>query len=252
MQISHVLTSLTISPQQSGATEIALLNHIHALPSLRNNPRAICAAIDAYGATLPDPRCLMTLGADKSRFVTSLFSSSATASSPPAVFLEFGSYVGYSALALGGALRDLSPGRRVRFITFEKTPVMAAITSSLVELAGLKDVVEVHVGAAGESLRRLVAEGSLRKGEVDFMLLDHWKDFYILDLQACEELGVLRKGSVVLADNIVTPGVPEYLAYVRRGVAERSEERWRYETETADFRMPYGGPEDKIAISTVV
>ncbi|ODQ71408.1 hypothetical protein LIPSTDRAFT_73059 [Lipomyces starkeyi NRRL Y-11557] len=53
----------------------------------------------------------------------------------------------------------------------------AAITSSFVELAGLKDVVDVHVGPAAESVRRLFEEGDLTKQSVEFILLDHWKNF---------------------------------------------------------------------------
>ncbi|EKG16872.1 O-methyltransferase family 3 [Macrophomina phaseolina MS6] len=224
--------------------EIQLLNHIHENPSidsLRGNPQAIADAIDKYAGNLDDARWLMTLGPDKSNFIKSVFARASP--SPPKVFLEFGTYIGYSAIVLGAALRDLNLDQGIRYITFEKTPIMAAIASSLIELAGLKDVVEVHVGSAADSLRRLVAEGKLKKMDVDAVLLDHWKDFYISDLQACEELGLLRKGSIVLADNVKFPGVPEYLEYVKKGVAEKSADGFRYSTQTADFQFPFDGPE---------
>lgn len=235
---------LTYLTKREASNEIQLLNHIHEHPSiekLRGSPQAIGAVIDEYAETLHDARWLMTLGADKSSFITSVLSKASPG--PPKVFLEFGTYIGYSAIVLGAALRDINAEQHFRYITFEKTPIMAAIASSLIELAGLKDIVEVHIGSAGDSLRRLVDEGKLKRGEVDCMLLDHWKDFYIPDLQACEELGLLRIGSIVLADNVKFPGVPEYLAYVRKGVAEKSAERFRYETQTADFRLARNGPE---------
>ena len=178
----------------------------------------------------------MALGPEKRDHIINLFADSAGLSADgPKVFLEFGSYIGYSAIALGAAWRDLNSGQKVSYFTFEKSPFMAAITSSFVELAGLKDVVHVHVGPASESIVRLVAEGKLEKGSVDYILLDHWKELYIPDLQLCEELSLLRKGSVIFADNILLPGAPEYLAYVERGVAEKSKEGLRYETKTADF-----------------
>lgn len=183
----------------------------------------------------------MTIGPKKRDYIINLFASAAGLSgNGPKVFLEFGAYVGYSAIALGAALRDLNPGQKVGYFSFEKNPLMAATTSSFVELAGLKDVVHVHVGPASESVIRLVAEGKLEKGSIDFMLLDHWKDVYISDLQLCEERGLLRKGSVVLADNVLFPGVPKYLAYVQKGTAEKSAEGFRYETKTEDFMLTIG------------
>lgn len=183
----------------------------------------------------------MTLGPEKRDHIINLFADAAGLSADgPKVFLEFGSYIGYSAVALGAAWRDLNSGQKVSYFTFEKSPLLAAVTSSFVELAGLKDVVHVHVGPAFESIVRLVAEGKLEKGSVDYILLDHWKDLYIPDLQLCEELSLLRKGSVVLVDNILTPGAPEYLAYVKKEVAEKSKEGFGYETKMADFIMKSG------------
>lgn len=196
----------------------------------------------------------MTLGPEKRDHIIKLFAAAAGPDSADGhkVFLEFGAYVGYSAIALGAALRDLNPGQKVSYFSFESNPLMAAITSSFVELAGLKDVVHVHVGPASESLVRLVAEGKLEKGSIDFMMLDHWEDVYISDLQLCEEHGLLRKGSVVLADNVLFPGAPEYLAYVKKGKAEKSAEGFRYETKTEDFVLKIGTPVSYFPLHLIV
>jgi predicted O-methyltransferase YrrM len=37
---------------------------------------------------------------------------------------------------------------------------------------------------------------------------------YATDLKRLEQLGLVRKGTVVLADNVVFPGAPELLAYL--------------------------------------
>ncbi|EUC44410.1 hypothetical protein COCMIDRAFT_37769 [Bipolaris oryzae ATCC 44560] len=222
-----------------GAEELALLKYVYSHPDLeqiRGNPDAVCNAIDDFAATIP--RGLMTIGAEKREFITKLLT---TAEPAPTLFLEFGSYVGYSAICLASAMvARAGPGQRVRY------PVAA----SLADLAGLRDIVTIYVGSASESLARLVKEGKVSKSTVDFMLLDHWKDFYISDLQLCEKLSLLKPGSVVLADNIVFPGAPEYLAYVQAGKAEASPDGFSYTTKTADFILPFGGP-DQLAISTV-
>lgn len=75
---------------------------------------------------------------------------------------------------------------------------------------------------------------------LDLVFLDHWKDQYLPDTKLIEaslsrcfptdyldfpamtrasfpfqECGLLRKGSVLLADNVIFPGAPQYLEYVR-------------------------------------
>ena len=137
----------------------------------------------------------------------------------PKVIVELGSYVGYTAVALGGMLKDLHPQevamKSEKLYSMELDPRWGAITSSFVELAGLKGIVDVVIGPAESSLRRLVAEGILKKGTVDVLLLDHWEKEYVSALKVCEELGLLRKGSIIFADNVITPGAPDYLEYVR-------------------------------------
>ena len=186
------------------------------------------------------PKGLMTIGPDKRDYIIKhVFAAQKPG---PKVFVELGGYVGYSAIALASALVEHNSPHQIKYFSLEKNPLMAAVTSSFVELAGLKDVIQVCVGPAEASIKRLAAKGALQKEKVDFMLLDHWKDFYISDLQLCEELGLLHEGTVVMGDNIVFPGAPEYLAYVQQGRAERSSGGLKYRTKTEDFMLPFGGP----------
>ena len=101
----------------------------------------------------------------------------------------------------------------------ERNPEFAAVSASLVELAGLGDVVKVVVGPSGEGLRRLKEEMGVER--VGLMFLDHYKPAYTEDLKLCEELGLVGVGSVLAADNVVTPGNPPYLEYVRSSMAEK-------------------------------
>ncbi len=64
------------------------------------------------------------------------------------------------------------------------------------------------------------------RGPFDLVFLDHWKAFYKRDLIAIEAHGLLRPGSLVVADNvgaIFEPG--EYLGYVRGSADYESEHR---------------------------
>lgn len=126
------------------------------------------------------------------------------------VQVELGGYIGYSTILFGAALQ--SAGGR-RYISLERNPEFAAVASSLVDLAGLAAVVQVVVGPSADSLRRLHSHGHLDR--VDLLFLDHYKPAYLTDLQLCEQLGLIRPGVVLAADNVIKPGNPPYLEYVR-------------------------------------
>lgn len=58
------------------------------------------------------------------------------------------------------------------------------------------------------------SSGHMRK-PFDFVLLDHHKDCYLLDAQLLSRTGALANGAVLFADNVIFPGAPEYLKWVR-------------------------------------
>ena len=127
-----------------------------------------------------------------------------------------GGYVGYSCILYADAVRKAG-GKQ--YFSFERNPEFAAVISSLVDLAGLDDIVKVVVGSSDESLARLYESGALK--HIDLMFLDHYKPAYTTDLKLCEELGLITPGSVLAADNVIKPGNPPYLEYVRSSVADK-------------------------------
>ncbi|KAF7308283.1 hypothetical protein HMN09_00676300 [Mycena chlorophos] len=186
--------------------ETKLLDWIYARPDLeqlRNNPAAICAAMDDFAA---QHDFLINIGPDKARPVVDMINTN-----KPRTFVEMGGYVGYSAIAFGHALRSTGV-EGVRLWSLEFSPLFAAITMNLVDLAGLSDVVKVVTGAAADSVRRLVREGRLER--IDMLFLDHVEDLYHEDLQVCEQLGLLKSGACIVADNVLRPGAPKYREYV--------------------------------------
>lgn len=137
----------------------------------------------------------------------------------PKVILEFGAYVGNSAVGWAAILQDLNgaDAEGLHVYTFEMDPKIAQCARDLVSLAGLQDVVTVLEGPGSESLKGLVAEGKVKPGEVDMVFIDHWEKHYLPDLQLCEQLKLFHKGSLAIADNTIYPGAPAYLKYVRAG-----------------------------------
>lgn len=179
-----------------------------SLESFRGLPANVLRAIDEYGRTKD---FLMNVGELKGKVVTDLI-----AEAKPQVMVELGGYVGYSAVLFGDAVRKAG-GKR--YFSLERDPVFAAVIMAHVDLAGLSDVVKVIVGPSGESIKRLHREGALE--QIDFMFLDHYKPAYTQDLKLCEELGLIRPGAVLAADNVIKPGNPPYLDYVRSSVEEK-------------------------------
>ncbi len=106
--------------------------------------------------------------------------------------VEFGTSFGISTLYLAAALKDNGGGR---VIGSELEPHKQATALRHLEDAGLAEFAEVRLGDALETLKSVPAP-------IDLILLDGWKDLYrpVLDLLAPK----LRRGGVVLADNIFT------------------------------------------------
>jgi catechol O-methyltransferase len=126
----------------------------------------------------------------------------------PQIAVEVGGYCGYSAVRIA---RLLPPGGHL--FSLELEPRFAAIAKQVVQAAGLSDRVQHVVGPSDQSLRRL--RDIVGRDHVDFFFLDHWKELYLPDIRTIEECGLLRAGTVVVADNVIYPGTPEYLAHVR-------------------------------------
>jgi len=202
--------------------EIELLHYIYNrsdIEELRNNPTKVLQAIDEYGRS---QKYLMNVGEDKGKIVSDLI-----AEVKPETMVELGGYIGYSCLLFGAALKAAG-GKR--YYSLERNPEFGAVIASLVHLAGLSEIVHVEIGSSDASLARLHKAGLLKK--IDLMFLDHYKPAYTTDLKLCEELGMVGKGSVLAADNVIKPGNPPYLEYVRSSVAEKREKASKEGGET--------------------
>lgn len=153
------------------------------------------------------------------KIATSKDALAAMAPPKPKVVVEFGTFVGTSAIAWAAMLQEFhgADAADIKVFTFEFSPDAAAVARDLIRAAGLDGVVEVLVGAGADSLRKLHAEGRVQPGKVDVVFIDHWEECYLPDLKLVEELKLLHVGSLVLADNTDFPGAPDYLAYVKKG-----------------------------------
>ena len=110
--------------------------------------------------------------------------------------LEMGTLGGYSTIWLARALP--ADGR---LITLEADPHHADVARANIARAGLAQVVELRLGAALETLPQMVAEGA---GPFDLIFIDADKPGYPDYLTWALKLA--RRGSLIVADNVVRAG----------------------------------------------
>jgi predicted O-methyltransferase YrrM len=119
--------------------------------------------------------------------------------------VEFGTSFGISSIYLAAAMRDNGG----RFVGSEIEASKVAVARRNLDEAGLSLFSEVREGDAMQTLCDLAAP-------VDLVFLDGWKDLYLPVLELLKPK--LRKGSVVIADNILFPpgfrkAMASYVAY---------------------------------------
>ena len=114
--------------------------------------------------------------------------------------LEIGGSSGISTIALAAAARHT----RGRLTSIEIEPARQEESRRTLGGLGLAEFVEYVSEDAGNVLPRL--------GEMDFVLIDCEKDDYIRFF----ELLKVAPGGIVVADNIISHSLHDYVAHVRR------------------------------------
>ena len=98
-------------------------------------------------------------------------------------------------------------GPEACLITLENDAVMADRARNNFMKAGLEDRIEIRVGDAFKTLKSLRTVVDL-EGAFDLVFLDIEKKDYIRALPHCETL--LRKGGLLLADNVAFKGSEDF------------------------------------------
>nr|7UD6_A Chain A, Tyrosine-protein kinase Fyn,Catechol O-methyltransferase [synthetic construct] len=184
----------------SGGTKEQRILEFVQLVAKPGDPQSVLEAIDQY-CTYAE--WAMNVGDAKGQIMDAVIREYS-----PSLVLELGAYCGYSAVRMA---RLLQPGARL--LTMEINPDCAAITQQMLNFAGLQDKVTILNGASQDLIPQLKKKYDV--DTLDMVFLDHWKDRYLPDTLLLEKCGLLRKGTVLLADNVIVPGTPDFLAYVR-------------------------------------
>ncbi|KAE8634783.1 hypothetical protein XENTR_v10002437 [Xenopus tropicalis] len=168
--------------------------------AVHGDPQSVIDHIDEYCSK---KEWAMNVGDEKGLILDQVLKET-----EPLEVLELGTYCGYSAIRIA---RLLKPGARL--LTVEINPDNASVAKQMIQFAGVEDKVQILLGSTETVIPNLRTQHGVK--HFDFVFIDHFKNRYSPDTMLLEEYGLLRKGTVLLADNVVLPGAPEFLEHVR-------------------------------------
>jgi len=188
-------------------TEDALYHYV-AGKAVEGDVAAILKTIDDFCYT---QHWMMHIGDQKLEYLRSSLDMARESNPSQLCVTELGSYCGYSAIYLGSLL---DKNRGDRLFCIEADPKCVGWTRRMIKYANLHDVVTVVATPASEVN---TWRSELSKGHIDVLFIDHDKSQYLNDLLRIEQAGLLKSGAVVVADNVLSFGIPltEYLDHVR-------------------------------------
>jgi predicted O-methyltransferase YrrM/predicted alpha/beta-fold hydrolase len=146
-------------------------------------PASVLAALDRFAR---ERRFLLNVGPEKGPWLEDAVREAGR----DARVLEFGSFVGYSAILMA---RNLGDGGRL--VSVDISGAASSVSRSMAELAGLANRTDFVTGKSSDVIATLEAP-------FDLVFLDHWKGLYQSDMKQILERGLLRPGAVVIADNV--------------------------------------------------
>ncbi|KAI8848103.1 S-adenosyl-L-methionine-dependent methyltransferase [Chytridium lagenaria] len=150
--------------------------------STKGDPESVVKAFDDFGYK---HKWFMAVGDVKGKIVEEVITSN-----PPKTMAEIGG----------------------KYISFEFAQEYANLAQKAVDQAGLTDVVTIVVGSFDQKYAQLKEQFGL--DSVDIWFIDHVKNLYLSDYKLIEAKKLIHSGTIIIADNVIKPGAPDYLDYV--------------------------------------
>lgn len=128
-----------------------------------------------------------------------------------------------------------------RIVSIEADPDSAKIAREIHQFAGTSSRITIIDGYTDEVFPKL--RDLVNINEFDLIFIDHYKAVYLRDFKLLEEHDFIKSGTMIVADNVITPGAPDYLEYVRNNP--------RYNTRFHEAKIEYRDDiPDGIEVST--
>eukprot|EP00931_Biecheleriopsis_adriatica_P085933 TRINITY_DN6069_c0_g1_i3.p1 TRINITY_DN6069_c0_g1~~TRINITY_DN6069_c0_g1_i3.p1 ORF type:complete len:984 (+),score=175.51 TRINITY_DN6069_c0_g1_i3:75-2954(+) len=119
--------------------------------------------------------------------------------------VEVGLYVGYSCTRMASQTKNW--GGKV--ISMEVDPYHVAIARNTIEWAGLSDSIEVWAGHSENLIPRL--HERLPEKSIDILFFDQQGTKMHLDLQRIVDSNMLSDTAIIVGDNVLRPGAPQFM-----------------------------------------
>ncbi|CAF3359164.1 unnamed protein product [Rotaria socialis] len=182
-----------------GSKHSALLKYVLE-KSQPGNVQSVINTIDEFAW---NKRWLMNIGDKKGKIL-----DDAVRSRSPNTILELGTFLGYSSLRIAAQMPE-----KALFVTVESNPESATIARRIHEHAGVSNRIHIVVEPTDQAIPQL--KKLFNVDSFDFIFIDHTKNAYLRDFRLLEQESLIKSGTVIVADNVVIPGAPDYLKYVR-------------------------------------
>ena len=155
--------------------------------SKKGDPQSVLDTIDSYAleGALERKRFLMNVGPKKGLLLKNLILKHESKR-----ILELGAFIGYSAVLIAMHLK--SDGC---LISVDPDPNSIEVASKIVKQAKLTNMVKFIRGKAEDVIPKL-------DEPFDFIFIDHAKKRYLSDLILLEKTGLVKKDTVIFADNV--------------------------------------------------
>jgi len=169
---------------------LVMSDQIEAYVAAHAREGDVAARLRAETAKLPEAR--MQIGADQAAFLA-LFVRSTGARR----CIEIGTFTGYSALAIAGALPNDG-----RLVCCDVSEEWTAIARRHWSAAGVSGRIDLRIAPAADTLKNLLARGEA--GRYDFAFIDADKAGYDTYYEGC--LKLLKPGGTIALDNMLWLG----------------------------------------------
>jgi catechol O-methyltransferase len=163
---------------------------------------------------------LMNVGQDKGKIL-----DQAVKEKSPQRVLELGTYIGYSSIRMS---QFLPPNGKI--YTVEMSEHNYNVAKAMIEYAGLSNKIEIVLGTLNDQGGKTLHYLKTQTSTFDLVFIDHWKEVYLPDTIRLLDAKLLSKGSIIVADNVIVPGAPKYLAWMKQveGKVFTSVENWSF------------------------
>ena len=219
-------------------TEQAMLKHVeNALLQYKEGISRADFILDSIDRFCLQRHWMMHVGNEKAIIIRA-FVQECCSACPPGhrlVFVELGTYCGYSSILFAKTLSQI--GYDFRIYSVEVEDENAQVAKDLIKLSGFQDEVEVLILDLDKENLAALLRRKLESRCIDFLFIDHDKSLYLSDLKELEGSGLIKKGCFVAADNVVFARIHDYRKYMS-DLASKRHISTRLEESTLEYSIP--------------